>query len=312
MPELYLSGSLGSTKYRTRIYEQTPNRLLSLHGSYLTVARDWLRGIGDARDTSNMSVMFDSGAFTAWSKNEADPDVNHLLRVYKRALSVCEKRFKDVWFISLDKIPGSPGRTATHDEIVEAVKKSDSNHAILRSELGDRVLPVFHQSEPVERLHEVVELNPSYICVSPRNDLSEQYRRTWSQRTHDLIPNVNTHGLAATGGAMMLDVPWRSVDSASWVMISSYGMVLIPVDGTIKTVAVSEHSSNKRIWGQHLDTMGPQAIKIVDSYCAKLELTKDELRTQSGARELFNVHVMRELSTQSHRKVPIPLTLFAL
>jgi len=311
MPDLYLSGSLGSADYRTRIYQQTPNRLLSLHGSYLNVARQWLTTISDARDTSNMSVMFDSGAFTAWSKGEPDPDVRTLLKIYKNALKWCLPKFKGVWFISLDKIPGAPGRTATAEEIREAIRVSDDNHYILKSELGDCVLPVFHQSEPESRLFEVVELNPTYICVSPRNDVVEKARRTWSQRTHSLIPTVRTHGLAATGLAMMLEVPWQSIDSAAW-LISSYGEIFLPGNETLFHIMVSDQHPNRREWGKHLDTISSEVVSTIQNYCDKVEITLEELRTKSGARELFNVCVLRETSENVFRPVPIPQTLFAL
>ncbi len=312
MPKLFLSGSLGSSSHRGRIYDLTRYRLLSLHASYLNVARQWFTEFTRGRDCSVVEVMFDSGAFSAWSKGEPDTDVRNLLSTYRQALRSCQPIFKEVWFISLDKIPGAPGRTANSEEIAEAIRVSDANHHVLASELGNRVLPVWHQSESLERLEEVKALNPDYICVSPRNDLLETQRREWSQRAHQHTKGVRTHGLAATGGEMLLNVPWTSTDSASWVQLAAYGMVLVPECASIRTIAVSEHNSDRRLWGRHGDTAGEEARMLLDRTAEEVGVSREELRTKSGARELFNIHVMSQLASQDFRPVPVQQTLLEL
>ena len=312
MPKLFLSGSLGSSSHRSRIYDLTTCRLLSLHASYLNVARQWFTEFAQKRDCSSIEIMFDSGAFSAWSKGEPDIDVKKLLSTYKQALRSCQPLFKDVWFISLDKIPGAPGRTANSEEIAEAIRISDVNHHILAEELGNLVLPVWHQSESLDRLAEVKELNKEYICVSPRNDLREVQRREWSQRAHLHTRGVRTHGLAATGGEMLLNVPWTSTDSASWVQIAAYGMVLVPEGGSIRTIAVSEHNGERRSWGRHGDTAGEEARFLLDRTAGEVGVSREELRTKSGARELFNVYVMSQLASQGFRPVPVQTTLLEL
>jgi hypothetical protein len=140
-----------------------------------------------------------------------------------------------------DVIPGAPGRAPTHDEIVDAVARSDLNHAVLKDELGDRVIPVFHQFESAERLEEVQTINPSYICVSPQNGIPETLRCRWARDVHArLKTDMWTHGLATTGSTMMDSVAWRSVDSTTWVIHAKNGKVMIEREGQLKTYAVDD------------------------------------------------------------------------
>lgn len=303
----------GETNWRERIYKDIPHRLLSLHGSYLKAAQEFVNEVQQVRDTDDMELMLDSGAFTAWSKGEPAPNVYELLKLYKRVLAYCGPKFKAVWFISLDCIPGSPGRTATAEEMKEAIRISDQNHEILAGELGDCVLPVFHQSEELDRLHEVIEINPSYICVSPRNDLGEVHRVLWSQRTHQAIPRATaTHGLAATGSEMLTTTPWHSVDSAAWIQSAAFGNVLLWQNGATRIVPISEHHSERRTLNRHYDTMHPAVRKAIAEQCAALDVDPAVLRTEHGAREFFNVHTLRRICEEPLRNVLVPQTLLAL
>jgi hypothetical protein len=159
-----------------RLYSRVPGRLLSLHENYLNGADRWLER-AEEFDTSGMELMFDSGAFTAWNKRKPAIDVRWLRDQYRDFDELCTGRFKAVWFISLDVIPGRPGCTPTQAEIVDAVRRSDRNNAVLKDAFGDRVIPVFHQGESFERLEEVLTINPSYICISPQNGFPEKRRR---------------------------------------------------------------------------------------------------------------------------------------
>ena len=312
MPNLFISGVHPWPHCRELTDRHAPHRLLSLHQSYLNLAKKWFTQIGEIRDTSDMELMLDSGAFTAWSRKESELDVHSLLRTYRQIQKSYGDRFKAVYFISLDKIPGEPGRAPTHEEISNAIRISDKNHHVLKSELGDSVLPVFHQSEPGERLHEVVSLNPTYICAAPRNDAKENVRVNWSHRIHAAIPGVWTHGLATTGGTMMLEVPWRSVDSAAWALRAAYGLIFVPVGNSIQSFAISEHSPNRRRWGQHIENMGPQLMAKVEQLREELGVSYEDLRTKPGARGAFNVFTLAKIAAVPLRKTPVPGGLFAL
>jgi hypothetical protein len=311
---LYHSGSLGAASHRQTLMKLVDFRLLSFHEKYVVTARNYIKQVQAVRDTSNVTIMFDSGAFTAWKRKEKDIEVRDLLARLKKAFKYCEGRFKEVFAISLDKIPGTPGTTPSAEEVREAIRISDENHHILSSELGNKVLPVFHQGEPDSRLHEVLALNPEYICVSPRNDVHEKARREWAQRTHKLIPKkVRTHGLAATGGEMLLNVPWSSVDSAAIIQAAAFGKVFIPNRNTLLLINVSKHSSFRRHYSKHYDHW-PDAMvkKTLESYLNLVGVTLEDIRSEGGARELINAAVLVEASQRPHEEVPVEQGLFAL
>lgn len=176
-------------------------------------------------------IMLDSGAFTAWNKGETTT-VDDVKRKYQSFLDRAGDLFDEIWAINLDVIPGERGRDPTLDELKAAVEVSDVNFEILVREFGNIILPVFHQGEELERLNECVAQvagKSNYICVSPRNDLPEGKRVSWSAWIHNEInlrySEILTHGLATTGNLMVRTVPWFSGDSAAWVQHGGFGMI---------------------------------------------------------------------------------------
>jgi hypothetical protein len=310
---LYHSGSLGAASHRRQLMSMIDFRLLSLHEQYLPTARNYIRQIQEIRDPSEITLLLDSGAFTAWKRKEKDIEVETLLGVLQKVFKYADGRFKEVFAISLDKIPGQPGTTPSNEEVAEAIRISDNNHHILSKEFGNRILPVFHQGEPRSRFYEVLALNPEYTCVSPRNDVHEAARRHWSQRVHKLLPdNVRTHGLATTGGEMMLEVPWYSIDSAAIIQAAAFGKIFIPSKNQLLLISVSKQSPNKRHHYKHLSTMGPIVKAQVEELMDRVKVTHHEIETEGGARELINAAVLVEAAQRQHKKTLVQDTLFAL
>ena len=309
---LYHSGSLGDVAHRHTLMKLIDYRLLSFHPQYLQAARNYLKQVEAIRDTKDITLLFDSGAFTAWKRKEPDIPVADLARTLRNAFKYCEGKYKNAYAITLDKIPGVPGITPSHEEVIEAIRVSDENHHVLRSEFGDRVLSVYHQGEPEDRLYEVVEMNPTYICVSPRNDVHESMRNAWAQRVHKLIPGVRTHGLATTGGQMLLNNPWYSVDSAAIIQVAAFGKIFVYIDGTLAIVAVSKQSPNRRHLGKHIDTMTYKVRNTVQGYLDALNIGWEDLATNGGAREIVNALVLRRAADREHQPIPVQQTLFAL
>lgn len=313
MTKVFLSGSAGSRDYRAKQIEKIHWRLFSMHGSYVKVAETWCNEAYSAKQLEKVTILLDSGAFTAWSKGEEMP-LSEVQHNYRRFMKAVGPHCKDVWMINLDKIPGEKGRTATHEEIQEAVRISDENFKVLFDEFGDRVMPVFHQDESIERLHECCHQNPVRICVSPRNDVSEHYRRPWAARVHmetQRYPGLWTHGLAATGADMMATVPWGSVDSSTHLNIAAYGGVLYPYRSRMMNVKVSNDSPMQRFMNQHINSMPEQTVKELAAYIETCETTLDECRVSSGARELVNICTLQRVADDK-RVIPPQDTLFMI
>jgi hypothetical protein len=273
-----------------RLYAKVPGRLLSLHSDYVQSSDRWLE-LSEEFNCRNIESMFDSGAFTAWAQQEPAIDVYWLRDKHREFDRLCSNRFKAVWFISLDIIPGRPGNDEpTDEEIVDAMRRSNFNHKVLQNALGDRVIPVFHQFEGPDRLEEVLAINPNYICISPQNGIREEFRRSWAR---DVFSKLNgavwTHGLATTGGEMMETIDWRSVDSTTWAEHGWNGRIRIESEGRLKTL--------------NWDTADDRMLKKVDEICDELEITPDMLRARDPYdRYLFNAHVMTEWSKRLHAR----------
>jgi hypothetical protein len=254
----------------------------------------------------SFSSLLDSGAFTAWTKRQ-EVVLDDLIVAYASYLNTHEQHARDVYMINLDKIPGSPGRTALEDEVAAAIKQSDENFARLTKHFGDRILPVFHQGESTARLHEVCD-QAEFICISPRNDLPEASRVAWSIEVHDAIERYGkrnrTHGLATTGYRMMSSVPWWSVDSASWGMSAAFGNVF--ADEKLTKLSISEHSPDHKSAGKHLNTI-PQVER--DAFIMRLEstpFTLSDLQQHFRSRALWNrVMMARTADALSHKRAPV-------
>ena len=188
--------------------------LFSLHPRYQSAAKNWLKRNCEAFDTGNVSVMFDSGAFTAWKVREPAQTASQLAKVHERVARWCDSRFRECLFISLDVLPGAPNRDPTPEEVASAIKQSDRNHAELTRVLPGRILPVFHRGERLARLNEVQDINPDYVCLSPLVGTEEPLRIRWALRAEAHLkarnPNTTIHGLATTGTDIMRAVDWRA------------------------------------------------------------------------------------------------------
>ena len=271
-------------------------RLASCHKEYLRQANKTSQALQASGEPHEL--MYDSGAFTAWSQGK-EVDLDELVRTYDDMLERYEPKAHAVWLISLDKIPGERGRTASPAEIDEACRISDVNFEALQKRYGDRVLPIFHQNESDDRLHEVAAMAP-YICVSPRNDLHEGSRRTWAAEVHRKIPGKNTHGLAATGYDMMRLVPWGSVDSATWVMLAANGSVFR--DLKLRALQVSDQSGAIKDRDQHFRTLPPAQQAIFRAEVEARGFTIEGLEAGFYDRMIFN----RVMMTETYRALPSP------
>jgi hypothetical protein len=309
MTVLFFSGYPGMPyDLHQRLYAKVPGRLLSMHPNFVKGSQRWLWRSQDF-NTSDMEVMIDSGAFSAWTQEGPAIEVRPLLDLYRWVDRLAANRFKAVWFISLDVIPGVPLRKPTPDEIKEAVRRSDENHRVLQAEFGNRVIPVFHQGEHSDRLAEVMEINPSYIGISPQNQIFEELRWRWARNVHNqLRSKIKTHGLATTGGEMMELIDWRSVDSTTWVLQAAMGKIRFEWEGQLIDLLISEGSSARYKLGKHWDTLTDDDMrKRVHEICDELSderftLTPDMLRARDTYRYLFNAHQMTQWSKRLHAR----------
>ena len=298
--KLFFSGmfsGINHWKKETGIWEQViracPWRLQSCYPGYMRSTHLWAAAACD-QVPGQIEMMMDSGAFTAWGKKEVIK-LDDLMRAYDDLIEKYESRLKAIWLINLDVIPGSRGVTAEKAEIEEAMIQSDANFEILQKRYGHRVLPVYHQNEPVAQLHRIAA-SADYICVSPRNDLPEGDRIRWSLEVHDLIPGKKTHGLATTGRNMLTRVPWHSADSASWIFCGANGGIMVLVGNKFKIVSISSMNPKSMEADGHYDTLPRAMQEVIEARVALHGMTIEQLRDPKGYgwRMIFNA---REIVT---------------
>lgn len=285
------------------------HRLTSCHGDYLKNVLDFV----DRFDGSpEVELLLDSGAFTAWNKGHITT-VDECSEAYERVILAAGDKFAKIWAINLDRIPGERGRTATPEEIDEAIKVSDENFRVLVDRFGPVILPVFHQDESLDRLEEVKQ-QARYICVSPRNDLPERTRVAWSNRVHGLTKGWRTHGLATTGYAMQKNSPWFSVDSAAWVLVAGYGRILVEDSrGKLVPIGISDDSPTVRSLGEHFDHLPDSEKDALVASFKEINLTLEEVKGNGRIRALVNMHhIMKWLSRQEDKPLTHQKVLFEL
>jgi hypothetical protein len=299
MPILFFGGIASMSKKHTGAAFKLVDGLgvlFSLHPQYQSATKDWFRRHHQWEyDLSQTEVMSDSGAFTAWNAGEPPLKALGLARLCERMARWCEGKFKATWFINLDVMPG---RDASPEEIAEAIRQSDRNYAELIRALPGRILPVFHRGESPERLNEVQDMSPGYLCLSPIVRILEKRRIGWSfnvaAHLKDRNPKIQLHGLATTGNEIMRAVNWRSVDSTTWIKNAGrWGMIFVEHDDGIQRIPIGQRKSRN-----HFDHQDARLRARVVQLAAELGLGLDELRDDPAARHLFN---LAEWSKRGHK-----------
>lgn len=158
--------------------------------------------------------LLDSGAFSAWTKKKEISLTDYIETVGE----VQEVMGERLIAISLDVIPGEFGRRPTKLEVEEACERGWENYQRLRRETKAEIMPVFHQHDDWVWLDRYLKEDCYLLGISPANDLSTSQRRPYLSRCFATVRDQKRcHGLAATSVPLMLDYPWYSADSATWV-----------------------------------------------------------------------------------------------
>ena len=304
--ETFKNGSL-----KDSVISVCDHRLQSCHGAYVRTTMDWMARTVSIGAACNQVMMLDSGAFTAWSKGHT-MTLQELLPVYSDIAKMYSDKFKDMWFINLDVIPGSRDRKPTPSDIEEALHVSDENFSVLESEFGKRILPVYHQGEELSRLLELEE-ESQYICISPRQTLSEKVRVAWLDHISARARKDRSyHGLATTGARSIIVNDWHSVDSASWVMVGAMGNILLPIKGWVKPLSVSDDSPNLKIQGKHISNLSFIEYEHVSEIIHSHGFTVEELVENHSHRMAFNFFIIRDAIKSLAKKTGDQPSLFEL
>ncbi len=278
-------------------------RLLSMHEAFKGNTKVWTQ-VSHHPKSAMKEVMLDSGAFTAFTKGKKVL-LDNLIAVYDDTIRKLDtKRIEEVWLINLDVIPGEWGRPATPKEMDQALEDSDKNFKVLKKRFGDRVLPVFHQTEPSSRLDEVIKQN-WFIAMGFRQDFAESARINSAEnaleRAH--AKGAQVHGLATTGYEMLRRAPFDTVDSATWLYVAAMGgITYVDEVGSLLSLSISDRSPSLRDDRGHYRTLFPLAREFLDRRFAEAGVTLPQLESDLSYRILFCAHQMREWMTHHYRR----------
>ena len=247
--------------------------------SYLTLADECEKSV---------DMIVDSGAFSAWSVGH-NVLLEDLINYSKGLLEEYGSRHS-LSFIALDVMPGKKGFPPTEEELIKSVNTSKENYHIQQKALGDHiVMPVYHSGEPIALRDYYLEYT-DHIALSMNQQMPEKHRVAWASRVQ--VDGVKLHGLAATGSEMVRRVNWFSVDSASWIMVSAMGGIIVDYTGVLGVLAVSAESPNVKVRGNHL--LNRPDRQYIEDYIRGLGFDPDELVNYYPRRRQWNVMIWQK------------------
>lgn len=247
------------------------------------------RPIGEYYQEIGKRIFLDSGAFTMFTKG-VKVNLEEYADFVKR-----NRAWVDI--------------AASLDIIGRGVEQGSWDNQKKLEALGAGTVPVHHARDDDKWLTRYMAEGYDYILLGGMVAEQTKYLRGWLDHiwdkhlTHkDGSAKIRVHGLGLTTFELMFKYPWYSVDSASWILHSSYGNILIdlPDRDMPLLVAISKDRACVHEKDKHFDTLSPAAQKRVREAIEAQGYDVEKLRTEYGWRENWNI---RFFSRMMDRKV---------
>lgn len=162
------------------------------------------------------------------------------------------------------------------------------------------IYPVHHARDDDRWLVKYLDEGYDYIFLGGMVPETTGYLYEWLDRIWDkylALPDgtarVKIHGFGLTTWELMERYPWYSVDSTSWVMISSYGNILVWVDGRARAISVSTKSPNMKMADKSYWTMDAVSQSHMRSIVEAEGFTIEDLAENYGVRDKWNIRFFR-------------------
>jgi hypothetical protein len=242
-----------------------------------------------------IKLMLDSGAFTAWGKNQTI-DVNDYIRYVKRCQPFLDS------YVNLDVIPGSIGWPRTVEAVEASAAQSYRNLQVMK-DAGLKPLPVFHQGEDFRWLERMLKEGETYIGISTSKNQPNAVQREWLDIIFAAVtdqagrPLVRVHGFGAGHVDLLRRYPFYSVDTAGWSKAAAFGKIYAPPYrdgapdflGTPELVTMSGRFQESRYsQSRHLSNPQRYGAQAVADICHFIErgarLSVSDVRSDPAAR----------------------------
>lgn len=252
-----------------------------------------------------IKIMLDSGAFSAWTRGETI-DLGRYIDFVKRYKSRLDT------YVNLDVIPGSRGVQPTIREVDRAAAASFDNYKAMRS-AGLSPIPVFHYGESFGWLVKLLESGADYICLGGTVGLKSGVKRKFLDECFTVItdgrgaPAVRVHGLGVTEGPLVARYPWHSVDSTSWLMAPTYGMILVPgiEDGKFSAqIYLADGHLQADKDGRRFERLPESAQQHVLEFATSCGCTITDLRNDVYSRMVLFVTCMMQMRAPARFERP--------
>ena len=222
-------------------------------------------------------VFLDSGAFSAWSMG-----VKIDLPKYCRFILDNQDCFT---VASVLDVIGSAEGTYYNQKEMER--------------LGTRPIPCWHWGEPIE-YGQYYANNYEYMALGGFGVTNRQGIRDWLDMVWEKVlcdgagrARCKVHGFAMTAVPLMARYPWYSVDSSSWVQVSSVGKIMHPDHDVI---VLGRKNSERKVEGQHFDTFSPIVQQRLIAHFRELGYDLEELKDSYLSRRNYCIWSYMEMA----------------
>lgn len=268
---------------------------------------EWVKELRENPDCP-CKLVVDSSAYSAWTRG-LEVDIDEYIAFINSISDVV------YWFAELDKIPGKFRVPRTKEELLEAPEISWRNYLYMieRVNCPKKILPIFHMDEDFFYLKQMISYQfedgsfIEYIGISPSNDASIPDKINWYHDVWRIIYEECarlgrslplSHNFGCTSISIMEQFPSMSSDSTSWLRSSSFGHIMLVINGKVKSIYVSDRNPDNP---DHINNQSKAVRDAVEAACARLghgltlkDLIENDPKGQYRA--LFNLYSLSEWS----------------
>lgn len=280
----YFAGEINED---TRAYKRKYglNQLLSQLNDRKDI-NEWVEYL-KAHPTCTSKLFIDSGAFSVYNSGKT-VDVDEYINYINSIDDYVEV------FAQVDSIPK---RGATSEDIDQCCKESWDNYLYMvdRVKSPEKLLPVFHQGDDVKWLVNMLNYKYSktgeyikYIGISCNKSLGRHYWGPFFDMCISTIQNhpnkdVCIHAFGTTSIDMLLDYPFTSSDSTTWLKQGIYG-TLINDNGHPMAFRRNDKKGISAVYRTYIENI----IKQYPEYFSEIS-SAEELVENSTLCQMFNL-----------------------